>query len=122
MVERSEVERVAAEIIAEVSREFPAASLELDFEAPRDDHEDAYLWITPGTGDREEINDLWGSIGQLSVPGQPVNAPAPAAMPAAMPAAPAAAPQAGSVYCTQCGAPLPASAKFCNRCGTRTAQ
>ena len=66
----------------------------------------------------QEINDLWDHIGQLSAQGQPAYAPAPAAMPAA----PAAAPQAGSMYCPQCGAPLPASAKFCNRCGTRTGQ
>ena len=32
----------------------------LDFETPRDDHEDAYLWITPGTDDRDEISDIWG--------------------------------------------------------------
>ena len=65
MAERSLVEPLAAEIIAEVSREFPRASLELDFDAPRDDHEDAYLWVTPGTADREEINDLWGFVIKL---------------------------------------------------------
>lgn len=50
---------MARGIIDTVSREFPGVELELDFDTPRDDHEDAYLWITPGTDDREEINDIW---------------------------------------------------------------
>jgi hypothetical protein len=58
--DRPEVERVAREIIGTVSREFPGVSLELDFDTPRDDHEDARLWITAGTDDRDEINDIWG--------------------------------------------------------------
>ncbi len=62
MAERQDVERVAQGIIAGASREFPAVSLHLDFETPRDDHEDAYLWITPETDDREEINDIWGFV------------------------------------------------------------
>ncbi len=65
MTERSQVERVAGGIIAEVSREFPRASLALDFETPRDDHEDAHLWVTAGSEDREEINDLWGFVIKL---------------------------------------------------------
>lgn len=60
MAERAEVERVAREVMATVSREFPGVSLELDFDTPRDDHEDAYLWISAGTEDREEINEIWG--------------------------------------------------------------
>ena len=60
MAYRPQVERVAGEIIASVSREFPGASVDLDFETARDDHEDAYLWISPGTDDREEINDMCG--------------------------------------------------------------
>ncbi len=65
MAERQDVERVAQGIIEGASREFPGVSLHLDFETPRDDHEDAYLWITPGTDDREEINDIWGFVIQL---------------------------------------------------------
>ncbi len=62
MAERQDVERVAQGITEEASREFPGMSLRLDFETPRDDHEDAYLWITPGTDDREEINDIRGFV------------------------------------------------------------
>ncbi len=62
MAERQDVERVAQGITEEASREFPGMSLRLDFETPRDDHEDAYLWITLGTDDREEINDIWGFV------------------------------------------------------------
>ena len=65
VAERQDVERVAREIIAAASHEFPRVSLHLDFETPRDDHEDAYLWITPGTDDRDEINDIWGFVIQL---------------------------------------------------------
>lgn len=60
MATREEAERVAGRIIEAVTREFPGVSLELDFDSPRDDHEDARLWITPGTDDREEINEIWG--------------------------------------------------------------
>ncbi len=62
MAERRDVERVAQGIIEDATREFSGIFLRLDFETPRDDHEDAYLWITPGTDDREEINDLWGFV------------------------------------------------------------
>ena len=62
MAERQDVAQVAQRIIEGASREFPGISLRLDFETPRDDHEDAYLWITPGTDDREEINDIWGFV------------------------------------------------------------
>ncbi len=62
---RQDVERVARGIIEDASREFPGVSLRLDFETPRDDHEDAYLWITAGTDDREEINDIWGFVIQM---------------------------------------------------------
>ncbi len=65
MAERQDVERVAHGIIGDASREFPGVSLRLNFETPRDDHEDAYLWITPGTDDREEINDIWGFVIQM---------------------------------------------------------
>jgi hypothetical protein len=60
MATREEAERVAGRIIDAVVREFPGVSLQLDFDSPRDDHEDARLWITPGTDDREEINEIWG--------------------------------------------------------------
>ena len=60
MALRSDVERVAAGIIAAVTSEFRSAEAVLDFETSRDEHEDAFLWITPGTDDREEINEMWG--------------------------------------------------------------
>ena len=60
MATREEAERVAGRIIDAVVREFPGVGLQLDFDSPRDDHEDARLWITPGTDDREEINEIWG--------------------------------------------------------------
>ena len=65
MAERRDVERVARGIIEDATREFSGIFLRLDFETPRDDHEDAYLWITPGTDDREEINDIWGFVIQM---------------------------------------------------------
>ncbi len=65
MAERREVERVARGIIEDATREFSGIFLRLDFETPRDDHGDAYLWITPGTDDREEINDIWGFVIQM---------------------------------------------------------
>jgi hypothetical protein len=60
MAERQAVERVAQTLIEAVEREFPGVTLTLDFETDRGDHEDAYLWIEPGTDDREEINEIWG--------------------------------------------------------------
>ena len=60
MATREEAEQVAERIIEAVTREFPGVSLQLDFDTPRDVHEDARLWITPGTDDREEINEIWG--------------------------------------------------------------
>ena len=60
MATREDTERVAGRIIRAVTREFPGVTLMLDFESPRDDHEDARLWISPGTDDREEINEIWG--------------------------------------------------------------
>ncbi len=60
MSDRAATELVANEIINAVNREFPGVGITLDFDAPRDDHEDAFLWITAGTDDREEINEIWG--------------------------------------------------------------
>ncbi len=60
MATREDTERIAAKIIDAVSHEFPGVALALDFDTPRDDHEDAHLWISPGTDDREEINEIWG--------------------------------------------------------------
>jgi hypothetical protein len=60
MATREDAERAAGRIIEAVTREFPGVSLQLDFESPRDDHEDARLWISANTDDREEINDIWG--------------------------------------------------------------
>jgi hypothetical protein len=65
VAERQDVEQVARGIIDGTSREFPGVSLRLDFETPRDEHEDAYLWITPERDDREEINDIWGFVIKL---------------------------------------------------------
>ena len=60
MVDRQSVERVANRIIAAVASEFPRARVELDFETETQPDEDAFLWITPGTDDEDEIKDLWG--------------------------------------------------------------
>ncbi len=60
MAERAETERIAAAIVEAVTGEFPGVQMTVDFETPRDDHEDAFLWIRPGTDDREEINEIWG--------------------------------------------------------------
>jgi hypothetical protein len=60
MADRETTDRVALAIIDAVTREFRGVSIALDFETERDDHEDAFLWITAGTEDREEINEIWG--------------------------------------------------------------
>ena len=60
MADRQSVEQVANRIMASVTSEFPKAALELDFGTKTQEHEDAYLWITPGTDDEDEIKDLWG--------------------------------------------------------------
>ena len=57
--------RIATGIIGEVRREFPEASLELDFNHPRQEHEDAYLWVSAPQAEEEEVNDLWGFLIQL---------------------------------------------------------
>jgi hypothetical protein len=60
MADSETTKRAASELISAVQREFPGVTLELDFETDRGDHEDAFIWITPGTEDREEINEIWG--------------------------------------------------------------
>ena len=60
MATRAETEHTARRIIDAVTREFPGVSISLDFDTPRDDHEDAHLWITANTDDTEEINEIWG--------------------------------------------------------------
>ena len=60
MADRQSVERVANRVMAAIASEFPRAMLELDFETETQEQEDAYLWITPGTDDEDEIKDLWG--------------------------------------------------------------
>jgi hypothetical protein len=60
MADRETTERVAQALMDSLRREFPDVTMTLDFERERDDHEDAYLWITPRTDDREEINEIWG--------------------------------------------------------------
>jgi hypothetical protein len=62
MADRETAERVAAKIIDDVEREFSHASLELDFERPRREDEDAYLWVSSDSEDDEEIGDLWGYV------------------------------------------------------------
>lgn len=59
MAERATVERAGHEIMAAVSAEFPDVSLTLDFETPRDDYEDAYLWLTSPDADPEHLNEVW---------------------------------------------------------------
>jgi len=60
MADAKTTERAARSIIDAVTREFAGVSIVLDFETERDDHEDGFLWISPGTDDREEINEIWG--------------------------------------------------------------
>lgn len=60
MASRPETEHAGARLIEDLEREFPGVTLQLDFDTPRDDHEDAYLWITPNTDDSEEIKEIWG--------------------------------------------------------------
>ena len=60
MADRETAERTAQAIIDAVTREFPGVKMTLDFEQERGDHEDAFLWITACTEDREEINEIWG--------------------------------------------------------------
>ena len=60
MADRDTTQRVALGVIEAVRREFPGVSVTLDFEQERGDHEDAFLWITANTEDREEINEIWG--------------------------------------------------------------
>jgi hypothetical protein len=59
MTDLEAAERVAAEVAEDVEREFPGVSVTLDFDAAREEQERAILWISPGTEDREEINDIW---------------------------------------------------------------
>jgi hypothetical protein len=59
------VRRIAAVIIREVQREFPHADLKLDFDYPRQEHEDAYLWVSAPEAEEEEVNDLWGFLIEL---------------------------------------------------------
>jgi hypothetical protein len=65
MPDPTEIERAARRIIDDVSREFPGVSMQLDFDTPRDDHEDACLWINAGTDDAEDIKEIWGYVIKL---------------------------------------------------------
>ena len=56
---------VARRIAQAVQREFPRARIEIDLETPRDEHEDAYLWLEPGTDDEEELHELWAYLIKL---------------------------------------------------------
>lgn len=60
MATREDTDRVARRVIDDITREFPGVTLRLDFDTPRDSHEDAHLWITAGTDDSEEIKEIWG--------------------------------------------------------------
>ena len=59
MADRAIVEQVAGDIIAAVVAEFPGTGLELDFETPRDDYEDAFLWLAPTDTEPEVVNEVW---------------------------------------------------------------
>ncbi len=63
--EAQQVLEVARRIAEAVQREFPRARLEIDLETPRDEHEDAYLWLDPGTEDEEELHELWAYLIKL---------------------------------------------------------
>ena len=65
MAERALVESVASDIIAEIVREFPALTLELDFDTAREEHQDAYIWISAPGADDEQINEIWGYVIQM---------------------------------------------------------
>jgi hypothetical protein len=60
MADRETSERAARRIIEELTREFPGVEAELDFETEREEHEDAFLWISAGAKDEEEIKEIWG--------------------------------------------------------------
>ncbi len=60
MATRGDIERAAGRIIEAITREFPGTGVRLDFDTPRDEHEDAYLWIAANTIDSEEIKEIWG--------------------------------------------------------------
>ena len=64
MAPRQKVLQVAQAIIRQVQREFPDATLELDWDHLRQEHEDAYLWVSlpQADDDDEEVNDLWGFL------------------------------------------------------------
>jgi hypothetical protein len=62
MADPEAVRAVANAIIAEVEREFPGAKLELDFDRPAQDHEDAYLWVSAAGADDDDVADLWGFV------------------------------------------------------------
>lgn len=59
MAERATVERAGYEIMAAVRAEFPDVSLTLDFETPRDDYEDAYLWLAVEDKGLDYLNEVW---------------------------------------------------------------
>jgi len=62
MSEPDEVRALAGEIIEQVEREFTGATLELDFDHPRQEHEDAVLWVTAPDDDDEAWGELWGFV------------------------------------------------------------
>lgn len=63
-------------------------------------------------GFREEITQQDGS--HMSVPPMPTQPPVQTISPTS-----SAAPLEGSNFCVHCGAPNPAGARFCNKCGTQ---
>jgi hypothetical protein len=60
MADQKTTRLVADRLVGALTREFPVVTATLDFDTERGDHEDAYLWITAGTKDSEEINEIWG--------------------------------------------------------------
>jgi len=65
VAEVEHVRRTAERIIREVQREFPNAALKLDFDYPRQEHEDAYLWVSAPDAEDEEVSNLWGFLIEL---------------------------------------------------------
>ncbi|HXG43069.1 MAG TPA: hypothetical protein VNL95_10150 [Dehalococcoidia bacterium] len=65
MADPHQVLQVARRIAQAVEREFPHARIEIDLDTPRDEHEDAYLWLEPGTQDEEELHETWAYLIKL---------------------------------------------------------
>ena len=56
---------MAHRIAQAVEREFPGARVDIDLQTPRDEHEDAYLWLEPASQDEEELHETWAYLIKL---------------------------------------------------------